>query len=84
MKPSGYLLITQGSVSGTAHRGSLDFWKPKFDKGDKVECMYSASEIKKVLEVMNTSYGIDDVIALLEQDQNELVNSLRGQKGVKK
>ena len=48
MKPSGYIMISEkGSVSGTAHKCSLDFWKPK--KEDKLEVMYKASDLLKEL-----------------------------------
>lgn len=78
MTPSGYIMISEkGSVSGTAHKCSLDFWKPKQE--DKLEVMYKASDIIEELRLIkSTDYSmvydlIDSMIDRVRIQQNSLI-----------
>jgi len=79
MKPAGYIMTSaSGVVSGTAHRSSLDFWNPKFDKGDTVEAMYTTSQIRSIINDLKANqFGFDDVLAILEENQTNIMKDFK-------
>lgn len=76
MKPAGYLLTTKsGATSGTAHKASLDFWKPK--EGDKVNVLYTDEQVKVMLmTVFFNQRTVYDSLIAIDNAVDEAIQSM--------